>query len=175
MTAIGRQDIRSARFTRTVLMVLAGSFWIVVAGWAQTIRIPDFRQPPPASATIKPGEACLSCGRILSIREVQAERKPNVPQAFQGGGAGASSGPGGPNLVGAVIYLPLGNESAERPFIGGVGTPEMRERFRETTYEVAVRMDDGATRFVPRHDGTRYQVGDRVRLSAPGQLELVTE
>jgi outer membrane lipoprotein SlyB len=49
----------------------------------------------------------------------------------------------------------------------------MRERFRESTCEITVRMADGATRFVQRHDGSRYRVGDRVRLSAPGELRVV--
>ena len=171
----GMRPLRSVRLNRATLGVLVGSFWIAVAAWAQSIKLPDFRQLPPATATIMAGEACNSCGRIVSIREVQTERKPSVPQALQGGGPGMSSGPGGPNRVGVVIYLPLGNDSADRPFVGGVGTPEMRERFRETTYEIVVRLDDGGTRIVQRFDGTRYQVGDRVRLSAPGEIELVAD
>jgi len=103
------------------------------------------------------------------------QRKPNVPQTFQGGGPGPASGPGGQYLVGAVIYMPLGKESSERPFVGGVGTPEMRERFRETTYEIGLRMDDGATRFVKRADGATFRVGDRVRISELGELELVVD
>ena len=174
MTGSGMRPLRSVRLNRATVVVLAGSFWIAVAAWAQSIKIPDFRQLPPATATIMAGEACNSCGRIVSIREAEAERKPSVPQALQGG-PGMESGPGGPNRVGVVIYLPLGNHSADRPFVGGVGTPEMRERFRETTYEIVVRLDDGGTRIVHRFDGTRYQVGDRVRLSAPGEIELVAD
>jgi outer membrane lipoprotein SlyB len=97
---------------------------------------------------------------------------------FQGGGQpGPPPGASQPNLVGAVIYLPLGGDgtTTEKPFVGGVGTPEMRERFRETTYEIAVRLNDGSTRFVQRHDGTRYRVGDRVRLPGAGQIELVVD
>ena len=86
-----------------------------------------------------------------------------------------SSGPGGPNLVGAVIYLPIGGGSAERPFVGGVGTPEMQERFRDSTYEIAIRLDDGALRVIQRHDGPRYSVHDRVRLAGVDELELVAE
>jgi hypothetical protein len=140
----------------------------------QTIRIPDFRQAPPAPVTIRAGEACLDCGRILAIREIQVERKPQVPQAFQSSAPGPATGPG-QNLVGAVIYLPLGNDPGERPFVGGVGTPEMRERFRETTYEISVRLDDGSLRFLQRHDGTRFRVGDKVRLPGAGQIELLAE
>lgn len=78
-------------------------------------------------------------------------------------------------MVGAVIYLPLGNDPTERPFVGGVGTPEMRERFRETTYEISVRLDDGSLRFLQRYDGIRYRVGDRVRLPGAGQIEMITD
>jgi outer membrane lipoprotein SlyB len=77
--------------------------------------------------------------------------------------------------VGAVIYLPLGGETPERPFVGGVGTPEMRERFGETTYEITVRLDDGGMRFIQRNDGSRYQVGDRVRMAGTAGLEPIVE
>ena len=171
-----RVGTQSVQWTRVAAVAGAVALSIGFAVRAQTIRIPDFRQSPPAPATLRSGEPCNDCGRILSIREVQTQRKPNVPPAFQSGSPGTSSGPGERNLVGAVIYLPLGNnETAERPYVGGVGTPEMRERFQETTYEIAVRLDDGAMRFVERHDGTRYRVGDRVRIPAPGQLEIVAE
>ena len=161
--------------TRISAVVFAASLCVALAAWAQTIRIPDFRQSPPVAYTSKPGEPCNDCGRILSIREIQTQRQANVPQAFQSATPGPPAGPGDRNLVGAVIYLPLGNETSERPFAGGVGTPEMRERFRETTYEIAVRLDDGATRFLQRSDGTRYRVGDRVRLAGVNQLELLAE
>jgi len=141
----------------------------------QTIRIPDFRQPPPATYTIRGGEACTDCGRILAIRETQIERRAQVPQALQRDVPGPTTGPGQSNLVGAVIYLPLGNGPGDRPFVGGVGTPEMRERFQETTYEISVRLDDGSLRFLQRHDGTRYRVGDKVRLPGAGQIELLAE
>ena len=165
------------RLPSTRALVAAIASLLALAAGAQTIKIPDFRQQAPVTV-FKPGEPCIECGRILSIREVQTERRPNVPQAFQSGGQpGSTTGPSQANLVGAVIYLPLGGDSttAEKPFVGGVGTPEMRERFRETTYEIAVRLDDSSVRFVQRPDGTRYRVGDRVRLAGAGQLELVTE
>ena len=164
-----------SRWTGLVVAV-ATSLAVGLAARAQTIWIPDFNNEAPNSAMLKPGESCMACGRILSIREIQVQRQPVIPQAFQSAGPRPSPGLGGRNLVGAVIYLPLGNkanDSSARPFVGGVGTPEMRERFRESTYEITVRMADGATRFVQRHDGSRYRVGDRVRLLAPGELEVV--
>ena len=138
--------------------------------WGQSIRMPDFRKP--LTVQLQPGERCDACGRILSIREKHIERRPAVPNALSSANVGGSAGVAQPNLVGAVIYLPLG-DTGDRPFVGGVGTPEMRERFRETTYEITVRLDDGTMRFIERTDGTRYQIGDRVRVAGPGELEVV--
>ena len=134
----------------------------------QTIRIPDFRTQPNVFEP-KPGQPCVDCGRVMSVREIPIERKAPLPTGFDGKGRG----PADYNLVGAVVYLPLSNQPGDRPFVGGVGTPEMRERFGETTYEMTLRMDDGATRIVSRRDGTRFRVGDRVRSTGPGELDLV--
>ena len=168
------QSAQSAGWSRGATGALAIALSVGFAAWAQTIRIPDFREPPPP-VTIRGGEACTDCGRILAIREVRTERRPQVPQALQASTPGPSTGPGENNLVGAVIFLPMGNDPAQRPYVGGVGTPEMRERFQETTYEISVRLDDGSLRFLQRYDGSRYRVGDRVRLPGAGQIELLAE
>jgi hypothetical protein len=173
---MGAARIKSTQpFHRVTARALIIAFWcsITLAAWAQSIKIPDFRQPPPQITSAKPGEPCNDCGRILSIREIRLDQRPGMPTALQGDGPGSSAGPVGPNLVGAVIYLPLGGDSPQRPFVGGVGTPEMKERFRESIYEIAVRFDDGSLRFLQRPDGARYQVGDRVRATGAGQLELM--
>lgn len=51
----------------------------------------------------------------------------------------------------------------DQPFVGGVGTPEMRERFSQSTYEITNRLDTGATTVVQRRDGANFRVADRVR------------
>ncbi|HTP95411.1 MAG TPA: hypothetical protein VMK05_06150 [Burkholderiales bacterium] len=155
-------------------LAFAGVLCIAVAAWAQTIRIPDFRQRS-SPVVLAPGEKCNACGRIVSIREIEIERKPVVPASVRGAGVGSMSGAQEGNLVGAVIYLPLGGDTSDKPYVGAVGTPEMRERFRDTTYEIGVRLDDGTTRLLRRTDGTRYAVGDRVRLSENAGLELISE
>ncbi len=145
-------------------MALAG---LAAAALAQPLRIPDFRDPP--RATVKPGEPCERCGTIRSIREARVQRPVNVPKVFQNDPM--DQGPGSTVIVGAVVALPLGAGS-ERPFVGGVGTPEMRERFTETTYEVVVQLDDGGFTMVQRADGASYRVGDRVRVQGT-QIELL--
>jgi outer membrane lipoprotein SlyB len=151
-------------------MVIATAFFAVSAVFAQTLLIPDFRQ----SANVRQlpaGQTCSECGRVTSVREIQIDRRSALPATFQG----SARGPVEHNLVGAVVYLPLDGGSNDRPFVGGVGTPEMRERFAQSTYEVTIRMQDGSMRSLQRPDGSRYHVGDRVRATASGELELVAE
>jgi hypothetical protein len=141
---------------------------LAAAVHGQSIKIPDFREAP--RATVKPGEPCEACGTIRSIREVRVQRPITVPRVFQNDPI--DQGLASPVLVGAVIALPLGGGSAGKPFIGGVGTPEMRERFSETTYDVTVQFDNRGYSTVQRADGASFSVGDRVRLRGI-ELELL--
>jgi hypothetical protein len=130
---------------------------------AQYLQIPDFRNaPPPAAAASRPGAPCEHCGVIRSIREIQSQRPVAVPQVFQNPQMG--SGPDTVMRVGAVVALPTSEGPESQPFVGGVGTPEMRARFSESTYEITVRLDTGAYAVTQRRDGSRFRVGDRVRL-----------
>jgi len=137
--------------------------------FAQALKIPDFRRGAPTVAPgPRPGEPCDNCGVIRSIREVQSERPVRAPKSVQNDpidqGSMASQ-----VRVGAVVALPLGSGN---PFVGGVGTPEMRERFTETTYEIIIRFDNGNFTTVQRSDGASFSVGDRVRVRGI-QLELI--
>ena len=128
---------------------------------AQYIQIPDFRNPPPPAAS-RPLESCSNCGVIRAIRETQIQRSMAVPQGFQ-----SPQIPGGQDssvLIGAVVALPMSDSSKDQPFVGGVGTPEMRARFSESNYEITVLLDNGAYAIAQRRDGARYRVGDRVRM-----------
>jgi hypothetical protein len=164
------QPTRGVR--RLALALAAGG--IAFAASAQ-YRIPDLKPPPPRIAPAPPpGEKCESCGRIAAIREVTTTG--NLPAATVApvpGGGDAASDPTRQNLIGAVIYLPLGGERTDKPYIGGVGTPEMYARLRETTYQITLRMDDGTFRFVRRPDGSSFGVGDRVRWLGGDELELL--
>lgn len=141
------------------------------AASAQPLRIPDFRDDPKAvPAPKKAAEPCAECGVIRSIREMQTQRPVNVPQVFQN--SPMDRGPGSTIYTGAVVYLPLG-KGTDKPFVGGVGTPEMRERFSQTSYEVVVRLDTGGFVSVQRDDGASFRVGDRVKVQG-NQLELLS-
>ncbi len=161
-----------ARGVRPVAAALAAG--IALAASAQTYRIPDLKPPPPRIATApRAGEPCNGCARIASIREITTTGR--LPPAAVGPvpGGGGSWDVTQQNLIGAVIYLPLGDKGADRPYVGGVGTPEMYARMRETTYEIVLRMDDGTLRIVRRPDGAAFGVGDRVRWYGDDELELL--
>jgi hypothetical protein len=161
-----------SRATRGLALALAGGI-VALGASAQSYRIPDLKPPPPRIAPAPPpGEKCESCGRIASIREISSSREP-TGDALRVPGGGEQGNPTQQNLVGAVIYLPLGGERTDRPYIGGVGTPEMYARLRETTYQITLRMDDGTFRFVRRPDGGSFGVGDRVRWLGGDELELL--
>lgn len=149
-------------FMLAALMLPAGS---------QYIQIPDFmHSPPPPVQQPRPAAPCDNCGVIRSIREIQSQRPVAVPQAFQNPQMG--SGPDSAMRVGAVVALPTSDGPGSQPFVGGVGTPEMRERFSESTYEITVRLDTGAYAQTQRRDGSRFRVGDRVRMRGI-ELELL--
>src|SRR5262245_32808998 len=173
---------------RGVRLALALAGGVALAASAQTYRIvPDLKPSSPRIAPApRAGEPCVNCGKILSIREITVDSSgrapPVVPPTQPVGTAttGTSGGvdPGNPtnqNLIGAVIYLPFGGgKGQDKPYIGGVGTPEMYKRFSETTYEITVRLDDGSYRFVRRPDGaSAFGVGDRVRLLGADDLEIL--
>jgi len=155
------------------LFAAGATFGLAALVDAQSIRIPDLRKDARVFAPApKPGEPCDGCGVIRAIREVQNQRPIPVPKPLQGeaGDRGMNSGV----LVGAVVALPTGEGSNNsRPFVGGVGTPEMRSRFTETAYEIVVRLDNGAHTTLRRSDGWGYYVGDRVRVHGV-QMELLT-
>jgi len=145
-------------------LVILSAAGLLQSGNAQTIRVPDFRQQPKIAPDPGP---CDACGVIRSISEINRRRDTTQPVTP------LTDATAGTRVVGAVIVVPFGGSSAATtPFVGGVGTPEMQQRFGEISYQVVVRMDDGATRVLERRDGGRYSVGDRVRL-ADGQLELL--
>jgi len=158
------------RGARWLVLAALPALALGVAAWAQNIRIPELRERPEATAVHpKAGEPCDRCGVISAIKEVSIRRPVNVPPEMQSNPG--YSGPGGETPVGAVVYLPYGAGTG-KSYAGGVGTPEMRQRFSATEYEITIRLDSGGYTMVRRRDGLAYRVGDRVRVQGI-QLELL--
>lgn len=161
---------RALRAARWPFLIAVPALVLGISAWAQNIRIPELRERPAATAPHpKKGEPCEKCGTIRSIREISLSRPVNIPQSFRSDPG--YSGPGGMTPVGAVVYVPFGAGSG-KSYVGGVGTPEMRERLSATEYEITIHLDNGGYTMVQRRDGLAYRVGDRVRVQGV-QLELL--
>ena len=118
--ATGSASRPRASGVRRLVAALAGG--IALAASAQSYRIPDQRPPPARVATApRAGEPCDACGRIASIREISTARGlPAGTVSPVPGGGGDPTNPSQQNLIGAVIYLPLGGQSADKPYLGEV-------------------------------------------------------
>jgi hypothetical protein len=174
MCACATRSASRPRASGVRRLAAACALGTALAASAQSYRLPDLKPPPPRVAPApRVGEPCDVCGRIASIREVSTLRAPTGSALAPVPGGADHSSPTQQNLIGAVIHLPLGGPRTDKPYIGGVGTPEMHARMRETTYEIAVRLDDGTIRLLRRADGTLFGVGDRVRWLGGDELELL--
>ena len=160
------------------MMLVANNRWIAIAllalaaalgaARAQTIKLPDFRERPTVSSA--PAGPCNECGVVRSIREIHKRR--DAAAAYPTSSV-ASASSFDTRVVGAVAVIPFGpGSTGSAPYVGGVGTPEMNDRFSEVSYELTLRMDSGSFQVVERRDGAQYRVGDRVRLT-DGRLEIL--
>jgi hypothetical protein len=137
---------------------------VSAAAWAQPFQIPEERFPGIKLDVPSAGALCNVCGEIRSIREIYV--------GFQAAPAGANPSADAPQVVGNVLSLPFGPGKNDGPRVGTAGTPEMNARFAESSFEIAIRMDNGERRMLQRRDGNKFQVGDRVTVRS-GQLELM--
>jgi outer membrane lipoprotein SlyB len=136
------------------------------AAWAQQFQIPEERFPGIKLDVPSAGALCNVCGEIRSIREIHVGPvAPANPSAANSQGEELW-------VVGNVLALPFGPGKDNGPRVGTAGTPEMNARFAESSFEIAIRMDNGERRTLQRRDGNKFQVGDRVTMRS-GQLELM--
>jgi hypothetical protein len=150
--------------------VLAIGVMSVTTGLCQSIRIPDFRETPSVRATPVDGP-CDDCGVIRSIREVHKGQNSPLYRTSAPSNTMSSD----PVIGAVVVVIPIGPGSSEsKPFVGGVGTPEMQQQLGELSYEIVVRMNDGTLRTFERRDGRQYNIGDRVKVGA-GKWELIVD
>lgn len=112
-----------------------------------------------ASAPVAQATTCPGCGEIASVREVVTKAK--------GSGLGAAGG--------AVVGGVLGNQVGEgrgkdvataAGVIGGaVAGNEIEKRTRATkSYEITVRLDNGATQVINETNPPSWRAGDRVKV-----------
>ncbi|MGA8879385.1 MAG: glycine zipper 2TM domain-containing protein, partial [Azonexus sp.] len=110
----------------------------------------------PASAP----PLCRDCGTVEAVREVS---KP-----AEGSGLGAIAGGVLGGLLGHQIGQGKGNTAATivGAVGGGVAGHQVEKQVRaEKQSQITVRFEDGSTRIINQEGGSRWQVGDHVRLN----------
>ena len=112
--------------------------------------------PPPNT----PPPPCRDCGTVEAVREV------TTPAEGTGVGAVAGGVLGG--LLGHQVGRGKGNTAAT--IVGALGGAVAGHQVEkhvgaDTKLEITVRFADGSQRSIMQEGGTRWQVGDHVRLS----------
>ena len=138
----------------------------------QQMTSATLRQPLLAasrtSGTSAPAErasrACVGCGTVEAVNQVQVKGDAGYLGTIGGGLAGALLGSqvgGGKGRTVAEIAAAVGGAYAGR---------EVERNVRKTAhYEVVVRLNNGGTQTIPLEVDPGYQVGDKVRI-VDGQI-----
>ena len=105
---------------------------------------------------------CADCGVIRGIREIRTEREAQRPDAYVSSPQYRDTLPADLPRIGPAFSLSWGAGERPRTQIGAVGTPEMKHRYIDITYEVSVRFDDGRFGLIEQDDVSDLRSGDRV-------------
>jgi len=150
-----------------LLAALAGSVCLSAARAEEEQNAP---RQPQAGVTTK----CTDCGVVRGIREIRTEREAQRPDAYVSSPQYRDTMPADLPRIGPAISLTWGAGERPRTQIGALGTPEMKHRYIDITYEFSVRFDDGRFGLIEQEDLDDLRVGDRVIL-IKRRLEKVSE
>jgi hypothetical protein len=106
--------------------------------------------------------SCLDCGVVRAIREVRTEREAARPDAYVSSPQYRDTLPSDLPRIGPAISFSWGGGEPPHTQIGAVGTPEMRHRYIDVTYEITVRFDDGRFGLIEQDNADDLHTGDRV-------------
>jgi outer membrane lipoprotein SlyB len=114
----------------------------------------------PARPAYAPPPVCRDCGTVEAVRDVSAPAEASGLGAVAGGVLGG--------LLGNQVGRGKGNTAATIVgAVGGAFAGHQTEKYvrAEKQSQVTVRFEDGSSRSFSQEGGTRWQVGDHVRLS----------
>jgi hypothetical protein len=117
---------------------------------------------------------CQDCGVIRSIREIRTEREAQRPDAYVSSPQYRDTMPAELPRIGPAFSLSWGAGEPPRTQFGAIGTPEMKHRYIDVTYEVTVRFDDGRFGLIEQDDVSGLRNGDRV-IVVNKKVERVTD
>ncbi|HSD61318.1 MAG TPA: hypothetical protein VLC55_10740 [Burkholderiales bacterium] len=123
----------------------------------------------PAGVGAQPAaDGCPGCGTVRSVREVDRELRPPSSTGAPASYAGPGDFPGGLGDSQPIGWVALARYSGEgglsKGYVGAVGSPEMRERLTEKSYEIVVKLDNGRYQLVQEDQPPQWQAGDRVKI-----------
>jgi hypothetical protein len=130
--------------------------------------VPDL--PPSSKAETKPTNVkgtCVNCAVIRSIRQIERERASprQMPNYISSPEYRDTLSFGEQPLVGPVVGLSFGPGSTNnKPYVGAAGSPAMRQRLMQISYEVILRFDDGRYGLLELDDVSDFRAGDHVRV-----------
>lgn len=138
----------------------------VIPAQPQSARDPAFEterrdrtETTPADDAYRSTPACLDCGVVESVREVQAAVDPSGLGAAAGGVVGGLLGNNVGKGSGRTIATLIGIAG------GAYAGHQIEKTQRKTTlHEVGVRMDNGEYRTLTLETAPTWQVGDKVHL-----------
>lgn len=118
------------------------------------------------AAGADPAPACLECGTVRSIREVDRELPQPQTSADPPGYTSPGDFPGGlgGNLSAGWVAMYKSGGGPSSSYVGAVGSPELREQLTERSYEIVVKLDNGRFQLVREDQPPSWQVGDRVKI-----------
>jgi hypothetical protein len=117
---------------------------------------------------------CLDCGVVRAIREIRTEREAPRPDVYVSSPQYRDTMPAELPRIGPAISMTWGAGERTRTQIGAFGTPEMKHRYIDVTYEVSVRFDDGRFGLIEQDEVGDLREGDRV-IVLKRKVEKITQ
>ena len=120
---------------------------------AAAVALAGLALPIAASA------ACRDCGTVADLKKIEKQGEASGAGAVIGGIAGG--------VLGHQIGSGRGNTAATIAGAAGgayAGHQIEKNRNKEITYQVVVRMEDGKTRYFDYKEPTGFRVGDKVKI-----------
>ena len=156
-------------FTRARLLLLASFASTLYFSVAEAEEQKEQRQALAGVTT-----NCTDCGVVRGIREIRTEREAQRPDSYVSSPQYRDTLPADLPRIGPAISLSWGNGERPRTQIGAFGTPGMKHRYIDITYEISLRFDDGRFGLIEQDDPGDLRVGDRVIL-VKRRLEKVAD
>jgi hypothetical protein len=154
--------VRSNAWERFSLIVVRSSMLLACSALAPSVRAADEPPNEPRQPLAGVTSKCADCAVIRAIRELRTEREVQRPDLYTSSPQYRDTMPADLPRIGPAISMTWSHGERPRTQVGAIGTPEMKHRYIEITYEVSLRFDDGRFGLIEQDDIGDLRTGDRV-------------